>query len=1152
MNKLRIVAKNEFYRYFTSPLAYVYLISFLLLNGSFAIYFGHFIEAGQASLLPMFSFQPWLYLLFIPGIAMRLWAEEFRTKTVLQIVTMPVSLGSLVWGKFLAAWAFCGIALALTFPFWITVNLLGSPDNWVILCSYIGSFMLAGAMLSISQTMSALTKNQVIALVLSVFANLIFFLSGLEYVLEIFRSFLPPAAIDTIASFSFLSHFESISYGLLELRDIVFFGSLIVLFNFTAILIVSFKTAGTAVWFKSARRSFYILVFVSLLLGFAGLNMTANAWLRSYQLDFTAEKFFTLTSSTREILQNLPNRVTAKLYFSPVIAKRSPQTRILFDKVRLLLEQYSRLSGGRLTLRILNPEPLSNVEDEAIAAGLQPFPLIDSNVNAYFGLTLTDEADRRQVIRLFPPERQNFLEQDLTEAVYLLNYRKKNLGILTSLPMFEDVIENVATPQWEIVSQLEKFYNLRRLDNQNNDLDGLDALLIAHPQKLSAETAEKIKKYNAGGGKVLAFFDIAPEAVRIFAPSTDVLKASDFSTLPAFWGIRYLDRGVVADFENSTLIDASLDYQHNPEFTQDMIQFYLPRGSFNQALPATRRLQKMLLTSGSIFVPEKDAPVDILPLITIGGNSQLFSSEVIYKNVHPSYMLRNFKADGKLKIFAAYVRGRSPQAPFEMIAVGDSDLLYDNFWMRHSSVLGADYAVPILDNANFVFNALDFLLDDNTLIPLRGKSVIDRPFVKIEAMRRQALQNFKIKEVEIFSDIEKAKKGLEEITAKRRFEGRENFSADELSLIAKIRRKLDEQRQRLLEIRAGLNNDIDKIVVRIKFFNIYGIPLLIILGLLLAKARKGFCFRPQLPEFDRRIAVIFGGSLLFLGIGIAASLQSQNTYSQPQEKILFKDFAEHINDIDTITFRSRGQTLALRRQNGLWQIDGHPHILANQKRVSRLLAALLGGKLLEQRTAKLENYGSFGLTPISAEGSHMTEMALSSGDKKLYTLEIGNYDIDLGRGLRGAYVKFPGTYEVWLSNLDFVSLDLDWHNWSFSRLWDLHFGRFVEVNGSTSVNFLSDMARLLLNTPFEQVIAEEPQNPETLQTLHIIAEGGSELEIAFLQAGGKILARYRFIKTGTETDLQNFAAYAKPVYYQIPNDRWKEIADVIAAYGTAK
>ena len=182
MKKLWAVTKNELLRYFISPLAYVYLVAFLVLNASFAIYFGNFIERSIADLTSMFGFEPWLYLLFIPGISMRLWAEEFRNKTVIQIVTMPVSIATLVWGKFLASWIFVLIALILTFPFWITVNVLGNPDNAVIILSYFGSWLLAGCMLAISQTMSALTKNQVVALVLSVVANFLFFVSGIEYV----------------------------------------------------------------------------------------------------------------------------------------------------------------------------------------------------------------------------------------------------------------------------------------------------------------------------------------------------------------------------------------------------------------------------------------------------------------------------------------------------------------------------------------------------------------------------------------------------------------------------------------------------------------------------------------------------------------------------------------------------------------------------------------------------------------------------------------------------------------------------------------------------------------------------------------------------------------------------------------------------------
>jgi len=255
MNKLLVVTKNEFFRYFLSPLAYVYLICFLLLNGSFAFYFGNFFTRGQADLLPMFNFQPWIYLLFIPGISMRSWAEEFRSKTILQIASLPVSLSSFVWGKFFASWLFCTLALALTFPFWITVNYLGNADNLTIFAGYIGSWLLAGCMLAISQTMSSLTKNQVIALVLSVIANLFFFLSGLEYVLNLFRHIFSPTIVDVIASFSFLTHFDTISQGLIELRDIIFYISIILMFNLTTTLVVSFRTSGTTSFLLSARNN---------------------------------------------------------------------------------------------------------------------------------------------------------------------------------------------------------------------------------------------------------------------------------------------------------------------------------------------------------------------------------------------------------------------------------------------------------------------------------------------------------------------------------------------------------------------------------------------------------------------------------------------------------------------------------------------------------------------------------------------------------------------------------------------------------------------------------------------------------------------------------------------------------------------------------
>ena len=539
MKKLWIVTKNELLRYFISPLAYVYLVAFLLLNGSFAVYFGHFVDRGIAGLGSMFAFQPWLYLLFIPGISMRLWAEEFRSKTVVQLLTMPVSVSTLVWGKFLASWIFAAAALVLTFPFWLTVNYLGAPDNGVIAGSYLGSWVLAGCMLAISQTMSALTKNQVIALVLAVIVNFLFFLSGVEYVLGFFRMFAPAAVVDMVASFSFLVHFGTIAGGLLEMRDVVFFVSVILLFNVTTILVVSFRTSGTSRWLKSTQAAYYVLFFLLLLTAFTGLNLTANRFLRTEQYDFTQEKLHTLTPSSRRVLENLPEPVTAKLYYSPVLGQRNPELRLMYDRVRLLLEQFARLQPEKFSYKIYNPQPLDDLEDQAIAAGLQPLPLVDLNQNGFFGLVLTDSADRREIIPFFALERYGYLEQDLTEKVYQLYHEKKTLGLISSLPVFDTPFAGgYVSPRWNIMTEIEKFYEVKII-NSAEDLAKIDLLMMIHPQKLPDDVVGAIKQYSELGGKTLLLLDTAAEAPRIFSPDNIDFYPSNQKGLDKFWGFRF-------------------------------------------------------------------------------------------------------------------------------------------------------------------------------------------------------------------------------------------------------------------------------------------------------------------------------------------------------------------------------------------------------------------------------------------------------------------------------------------------------------------------------------------------------------------------------------------------------------------------------------
>jgi len=230
MQTIVTIFRRELAAYFTTPVAYVFIVIFLVLAGALTYYLGGFFERGQADLVPFFTFHPWLYLFLIPALSMRLWAEERKTGSIELLLSLPVTIWQAVLGKFLAAWAFTAIALGLTFPFWLTVNALGSPDNGVILASYIGSLLMAGAFLAIGAACSALTKNQVIAFVLSAALCFAFIVTGTPVVLGPLKAALPAALAATLASLSFLAHFIDITRGQLGLSDLVYFVSVIALF----------------------------------------------------------------------------------------------------------------------------------------------------------------------------------------------------------------------------------------------------------------------------------------------------------------------------------------------------------------------------------------------------------------------------------------------------------------------------------------------------------------------------------------------------------------------------------------------------------------------------------------------------------------------------------------------------------------------------------------------------------------------------------------------------------------------------------------------------------------------------------------------------------------------------------------------------------
>lgn len=243
MANIWVIFKRELASYFMTPIAYVFIVIFVFLSGIFAFYMGNFFTRGQADLEPFFGFHPWLYLFLIPALAMRLWAEERKTGTIELLLTLPISIPQAVVAKYLAAWVFSGIALAFTFPIWWTVNFLGDPDNGVIVASYVGSMLMAGAFLAIGACVSSLTKNQVIAFVITAVVCLIFVLSGYPLVLDFFSGWAPQFLVETISSFSFLSHFNAIAKGVIDLRDFIYFVSLIAFWLFANAVLIELKKA---------------------------------------------------------------------------------------------------------------------------------------------------------------------------------------------------------------------------------------------------------------------------------------------------------------------------------------------------------------------------------------------------------------------------------------------------------------------------------------------------------------------------------------------------------------------------------------------------------------------------------------------------------------------------------------------------------------------------------------------------------------------------------------------------------------------------------------------------------------------------------------------------------------------------------------------
>ncbi len=1142
MKKLSAVVKGELKRYFVSPLATVYLLSFLLLNGSFSLYFGGVFTQGEASLRGMFDFIPWIYLLFVSGIAMRLWAEEFKSKTILQLLSQPVSIGVYVWGKFLAAWAFCTLGLVLTFPFVVTVNVLGNPDNGIILSGYFGAFLLAAAMLAVSQTASAMSRNQVISLVIAVILNLLFFLCGLEYVLGFLRGFCSDYFVDTVASFSFLTIAADFNSGLVKLSNIVFVVSLVMVCNFITTMIVSSKTLGVFPALKINNQWQAITAALLSVVIFLGINLWAYNMLALFRADWTADKLFTPSKSTLTVLQNISSPVTAKVYYSEILGQRDEAMRYSFNNLKQLLQNYHDIAGENFKYRIYNTEPLSEEEDHALSSGMQGLPVSDWNAAAYFGMELINEDGARRVIPFFPLQRRNLQEQDIIENLYLLEHKPLKLGVISGLPiMGKSIADNIISQPWQIMNELEKYYEVK-IVNQPQDLNGVDLLLMVHPQDMSLDLQEAVFNFSITGGKVLAFFDVMPEALGLFNSTNTNFNSSDYGDLPKRWGFHFYDDMVVTDLGNSTQVAVEdVDYAGN---TQDLIQFYVTGNEMTQDLPEVAQLKRILMTSASVFMPLKEALVYFVPLLQTSKLAATAPAEVVTKRMHPAEIIRQFKPDEQPKFLAARIISQDNQKPFDIIVVGDTDMLYDTFWTTNVHIGKDWYNVPLLDSANFVLNALEVLSGNEKLLSLRGKSPTPRPYTRVELKNKQFLSQYKAKEKAIFDNINATKKSLSEIFNKKEFEARDNFTPEELSAIGRIRQNLYEQKQELFAIRKELTQHMERLNIWIKFFNIYLIPLLIV-GYLLYRGRKNNCLSEvKCLKMNRQLLWLALVATAVTALGIwSYNIREKESRDMPHSQELFIDLKSKINQVTAIDIKNHNAELSLVKENGLWVDKKHPQFLVNQKRIKSFLSALLEAKIYEKKSDRVEAMHKFGIMPLDEENSPTTEIVLRNRDgAQILGFAVGDYNIELSRGAVGAYIKLPEQFQVWLAQIDLVDLNPDYHYWSLANLWNLNLGRIGSINNSQDRDFIANMVGLLLNIQMHNEV-KYISYEKLKRSLDIKGEYFDKLVLDFYENEGKYYVHYDFVGIRNNDILQKFAQKMDK-YYEISQEDMEKINSV--------
>jgi len=624
------------------------------------------------------------------------------------------------------------------------------------------------------------------------------------------------------------------------------------------------------------------------------VNLFSGSAMRNAKVDLTQQHLFTISSGTRAMLRGIDEPISVRLYYSKRLGEAASAYGRYFERVRALLQQYSDISGGRLQLSIFDPEPFSDAEDRAVAAGLRGVRLNQEGEVGYFGLVGSNSTDTDATIPFFTTDREAFLEYDLTKLIYTLaNPKKRVVGLITSLPL-DGGMNPMAMmgggrelPPQMIMEQIRDFFDVKALAQDVKEIPAdVDVLMVAQPDKLTPEAAYAIDQYVLGGGKVLALVDpVAETAARpgpmgMMGGST---TSPEFIKLLKSWGVDFDSTKVAGDIANARRVQ--FGGGGRPVVTEYVGWLALDRNNIDGKDVLSGGIERLNLATAGFLTKAEGAKTEVTPLLTTSPQAMQIPADKFAAAPDPLGLLRAYKPEGKPLMLAARISGtansaypdgapkpvaakpaegdqakkgddKMPQSKpgqavdaakqekpegaaakpqkmsgrINVIVIADTDLLSDQFWVDVRDFLGQQVAIPNASNAAFIVNALDNLSGSDALIALRGRGADDRPFKLVNEIRRDAERRYREKEQALTTKLKEVQDQLSKLESAGDGSSNVIISESDRQAIEKFRGDMLAIRRELREVKRALREDIDRLDGWLKFTNIALVPLLIGIG----------------------------------------------------------------------------------------------------------------------------------------------------------------------------------------------------------------------------------------------------------------------------------------------------------------------------------